>query len=510
MPSRFSSSQRGTGPGLVVLLVIDQFPQWAFEQKLPELRAGGFQRLLSEGRWKIGTYPSAATLTAPGHALLGTGETSARSGILANEWWHRDSARMLKSVEAENGEISTKWLRVPGLGDAVAAAGKGGKAVSISLKDRAAVLPLGHSGTAIWYSGKTVDWVSNSAPSWLQDWNRSHPIALHLHDVWLPLDADRLRRITGRRDYQVGEVGDNGHGVTFPHDIAATKRPVEAIVATPLGNQLVLDTALAAIAGEHLGDDDVPDLLVVSLSAYDYIAHGWGHESWEVWDAALRLDEQLKEFLAALDRQVGAQRWAMLVTSDHGGGPLPELVGAGRLRYDQIKQLCEAAASTVLGEGEWIADPKFPTIYLSEAARQRPTAQVKAVVDAIARALRDSPGIASAAPTAELAGNCGARSGLAQVICNSLDLERSGEVFYMPRRGWILQSDDEPMAASHGTFYDYDQQVPVIELPFGRTIHAPRSAPEPGGMTMTAVAPLIATWLGVASPQQLPRETRTQ
>ena len=74
-----------TGNRLVVLLVIDQLPEWAFEQKRPAL-TGGFDRLLSEGAWHVGRHPSAATLTAPGHALLGTGEPSATSGIISNEW----------------------------------------------------------------------------------------------------------------------------------------------------------------------------------------------------------------------------------------------------------------------------------------------------------------------------------------------------------------------------------------------------------------------------------------
>ena len=79
-------------PRLVVLVVIDQLPAWAFEQKRPYF-AKGFDRLLREGEWHTGQHPSAATLTAPGHALLGTGEPTATSGILANEWWSRELAK---------------------------------------------------------------------------------------------------------------------------------------------------------------------------------------------------------------------------------------------------------------------------------------------------------------------------------------------------------------------------------------------------------------------------------
>src|SRR4051812_9585964 len=72
----------GNEPRLVVLLVIDQWPEWAFEKKRAAL-PGGFARLLGEGEWHVGLHPSAATLTAAGHALLSTGEPPWHSGILA-------------------------------------------------------------------------------------------------------------------------------------------------------------------------------------------------------------------------------------------------------------------------------------------------------------------------------------------------------------------------------------------------------------------------------------------
>ena len=484
-------------PRLVVLLVIDQWPEWAFEQKRPALHAGGFDRLLAEGTWRVGRHPTIATLTGPGHALLGTGALSATSGIVANEWWHRDAGRVLKSVEAEDGSVTAKWLRVPGLGDAVAAAKAGGRAVAVSLKDRAAVLPLGHHGTAIWYEPRTVDWQSTTNPAWLAAWNHAQPIVFHLHDVWEPLDAGRLRALSGRRDGEIGEVGEKNFGPAFPHALDRTKYPADAVFATPLGNDLVVDTAEAAIAGEHLGADAVPDVLVLSLSAHDYIAHGWGQESWELWDATLRLDARLARFLEHLDRAVGAGRWAMIVTSDHGGCPLPELVGGGRLRFSQVIDRANAAAVEVLGPGTWVVESKYPTLYLADAARARPPAELDRALERMVAALRDTPGIARAERTATLAGNCAARPEADRMICVALDPERSGELLYIPARGWVMEEDDEPLATAHGSPYDYDQLVPVIELAPGRTPHASLARPDGAPLETTQIAPLLRTWLGL-------------
>lgn len=490
-----------TPPRLVVLLVIDQWPEWAFEEKRPELHAGGFDRLLSEGAWHVGRHPTAVTLTAPGHALLGTGATPNTSGILGNEWWHREADRVLKSVEEESGAVSAKWLLVPGLGDAIVAAHRGGKAVAVSLKDRAAILPLGHAGTAIWYSARTVDWATNQPSAWLDHWNRESPIAFHLHDVWRPLDAQRLRRLTGRRDAPIGEVGEKGFGPAFPHALDQTKQPAEAVFAAPIGNQIVLETALAAIDGEGLGRDATPDLLVVSLSAHDLIAHGWGHESWEAWDATFRLDADLATFLAGLDARVGAGRWAMIVTSDHGASHLPELVAGGRLRYDQVASMANAAASTVLGPGAWIADATFPSVFLSAAARTDPRREQ--VIDAVVRTLRAAPGIEIAARTLDVAGACDARPPTLRPLCLGTDPERSGEIVYMPAAGWVMEDADEPVATAHGSSHDYDQLVPVVMLSPGRNPRAPLGAPDATVIRMEDIAGILAGWLGVTPPNRL-------
>jgi hypothetical protein len=500
-PDAVPTTSASGRPRLVVLLVIDQWPEWSLEWKRPELHGGGIDRLLSEGAWHVGRHPSAVTLTAPGHSLLGTGAPTATTGILANEWWHRDSGKVLMSVEAEDGSVSPKWLRVAALGDAVAAAGTGAKAVSVSLKDRAAVLPLGHHGTAIWYHAKTVDWMSNQRLEWLDAWNRSQPIAFHLHDVWEASDPERLHRVSGRRDYNSAEAGAKGLGTTFPHAIDMTKNPAEAIFATPLGNELVLDTALAAIDGEHLGADDAPDLLVVSLSAHDYIAHGWGHESWETWDGEIRLDHDLARFMAGLDHKVGS--WAMVVTSDHGGSHLPELVNGGRLRYSQVEERANAAAESVLGKGTWVAFAEQPTVFLSEAARDLPASQQDKALNAIIDGLRDMPGIERAERSADLMGNCADRPPADRPLCYALDHERSGEIIYTEKAGWVLEDDGDAICTSHGTSHDYDQLVPLIELAPDRKVHAPQTEPD-REVPETDVAGIIAKWLGVKPPRELP------
>lgn len=485
-----------------MLLVIDQWPEWAFEMKRDALTAG-FGRLLTEGEWHVGQHPSAATLTAAGHALLTSGEPPWRSGILANEWWHRDVERVLKAVEAEDGTVSAKWLRVPGLSDAVATANKGGKSVSVALKDRAAVLVLGHAGTPIWYEPKRAAFVSTAAVGWLDAWNAAHPIADRMREPWTPLPE--VEHLAKDGDAAPGEVGMMGFGPTFPHAFDQTKDPAHAVFASPLGNELALDVATAAIDGEKLGADATPDYLAISLSAHDYIGHGWGQESWEMWDAELKLDRRLGQFLADLDTKVGIGKWSMIVTSDHGASPMPESLHGGRITFDQIKDAANKAAIAELGPGEWVANAKYPTVYLTKAALMQKPADLAIVIKKIVYALRSFPGLARVEKSSDFWGHCDKRTGDAQLICATLDPERSGEVIYIPGPGWVLSESDEPVATAHGSLQPYDRLVPVLMLPPERKPHPPLARPDSILVQMTRISTVLARWLGVTPPVEMPR-----
>src|SRR3569623_1192553 len=203
---------------------------------------------------------------------------------------------------------------------------------------RAALLPLVHTGLAIYYDAGAGRFIAhqlaNSVPApatrpWLEAYTAGHPLQ-RAPGTMLPETGGR----SGVPDQRAGEMGEKGFGATFPHDPQATKHPNDAVFAMPLGNDLEFDLAEATIDGEQLGADRTPDLLVISLSAHDYVGHGWGHESEEQWDMELRLDRRSAAFLDTLDQKVGAGRWAMIVTSDHGASPLPETVHGGRLTPD--------------------------------------------------------------------------------------------------------------------------------------------------------------------------------
>ena len=483
--------------------MLDQWPEWSFEAKRGGVPRRASSALLAEGEWHVGEHPSAATLTAPGHALLGTGAATATSGILANEWWHRDVHRILMAVEDEDGTrrrsgcacrgSATRSPTTPGQGRRHQPQVARGAAAARAHRPR------------VWYDPHAARFdsyaLAHGTPTatpkpWLETYTAAHPIGPRLQP-WTPLPD--TAQLAGVPDDNPGEVGEKGFGATFPHDPAATKNPAETVFATPLGNDVLFEVASAAIAGEHLGADRAPDLLVVSLSAHDYVGHGWGHESQEQWDIERRLDEQLGGFLDDLDHQVGAGRWAMVVTSDHGASPLPETLHGGRLTPEQVRVAANAAASAVLGPGTWIDNTHYPNVYFSSAMLAQPKSELASATKRVIFALRSFPAIERVGKVADVAGHCATRTGDDRALCLTFDPERSGDLFYLPARGFIMDTEDEPAATAHGSIHDYDRQVPLLILAPGRTKHAPATAPA-GTVDMQTVAPLLAGWLGVQLP----------
>jgi hypothetical protein len=477
-------------PRLVVLVVVDQLPSWVWDARASFMRHG-LARVQREGFvWRRARYPYAATFTAPGHAALGTGAPPSVTGILANAWYRRDLSTIVDStwdpksprldVEADIG-TSPELVRVDGVGDMVVA--RGGKSVGVGVKDRGALLPAGRKPTlAVWFdstSGRftTSRWYSEQVPAWVSRLTQEKPIPPRARGyLWEPLDPAFLAAHAMVPDDAPGE--DEVAGRTFPHRFPQSDEAIElATKASPLGLTATRELAEAAIEGERLGFDDVPDLLTVSFAALDYVGHRWGQESWEALDMLLRVDAELGQLWQTLDEKVGKGQWAAIVTTDHGVARMVEHTGGVRVRVPDVSR---AVGETVLAARE-------PYVWL----RERPT---DAELDAMVERVRAVPGIGGAWRTDRLTGGCAARPEPERSVCWSIDPERAGDIYFAPAAGSIIYSKEfDP--TTHGSPNPDDVYVPVMLLAPG--VASGRSDDE---VSILRVAPTLAALLGVNAP----------
>lgn len=504
-------------PRLVVLVVIDQLASWMFERDAALTRAG-VRRLIDRGTvFPRARYPYASTYTATGHAALGTGAPPSESGILANEWYRRDRGRVVSAIADPaspvfrvtgtpgDAGLSGAQLRVEGVAD-VLRREKGGKSIAIALKARGAILALGRRPDyAIWYDADqpamtTSAYYAAELPGWLREVARTHPVARLAEASWTPSDPDLLARATGVPDTCPGEGGPYGLGSAFPHRPAASRKPARAVRATPAGNRLTLATAVAAIDGHQLGADDVPDVLAVSFSSHDYAGHAWGQESWERLDLFLDTDRAIGALLDHLDARVGAGRYAVILTSDHGATRLVEHSlhhgkPARRVMTSEVRAAARAAAEAALGSGSWVANVSTANIYMSAAFAALPDRDRARALDAIVVAVAGVPEVAYAARADQLQGGCAERSGLAAQACWSLRGADSGDVFFAAGPDSVCTTDEYTTGTSHGSPNPDDTDVPIVLYVPGK---APRTATE--AASPLQVAPTISELLGVSAP----------
>lgn len=520
-------------PRLVVLLVFDQLRGDYLERWGPLFGQGGFQRLCQEGVWyKNCHYDYASTLTAAGHASMVTGCAPARHGIIANDWYDRVQGKRTASIhnprfvlvpdlfkEGQAGhkeERSGAWpgnRLQPTVGDVLRQATRGqGKVISLSIKDRSAILLAGLLAQAVyWFSTAMGGFVSStyyveSPHRWVAEFNQSRPA-----DKWFGQDWDRLRAdIDYARFSSPDDAPGEGKGIqqgkTFPHPTTGGQDKItpafyDAVTNSPFGNELLLSLAKRAIVAEKLGADQVPDLLCLSFSSNDLIGHVWGPDSQEVLDMTLRTDRLVQDLLGFLDQQVGRGRYAVVVTADHGICPLPEISlaqgkKAGRVSTRVLQLQANAFLDEQLAAGqqhEWIEAVVAPSVYLNRrllAERKLYAADVERV---LAQWLGKQPGIQTAYTRQQLGADLPKEDRVGRMVRRSFHPERSGDVIIVTQPYWLLTS--YPTGTTHGAPHLYDTHVPL--LVFGPDVRP--SKPE-AAVTPLAVAPILAHLLGIPPP----------
>ncbi|MFL5580810.1 MAG: alkaline phosphatase family protein [Gemmatimonadaceae bacterium] len=310
-------------PTLVVMVTIDQFRADYLERFGPQL-TGGLARLVSGGAYFRQAYHDhAITETAPGHATLLSGRFPRSTGIIANELGVDDPQSPL--VGGAGVGASPRRFRGSGLADWLHDRDRRSRAVGISAKARSAILPLGRlRGEAYWYVGGsfvTSAYYADTLPDWVRrfnardlprraagtEWTLLLPPSSYPEPDSVPLEA-------------------LGQDVVFPHRTPRDSTQAALYVTrTPRMDEILLALALEAVRARSLGAGPQTDLLAVSLTTTDPIGHLYGPDSREVHDQVLRLDRALGTFLDSLFRLRDPARVLVVLSSDHGVAPLPEL-----------------------------------------------------------------------------------------------------------------------------------------------------------------------------------------
>jgi predicted AlkP superfamily pyrophosphatase or phosphodiesterase len=482
-------------PKLVVAIVIDQF-RYDYLLRFRQDYNSGLARLLDRGAvFTDAHYLHNATVTAVGHSTFLTGATPSQSGIIANEWFDRESGQSVTSVFDPKSKLvggvgnapgsSPRRLLVSTVGDELKMQGSESKIIGVSIKDRGAILTAGHMADgAYWYDNDSNHWVTSTyyrteLPAWVRKLNDEQTYQRYIGAQWLPFDA---------RD---------DSAKPFCSMVAGTEvRFCGSLEATPWGNDLIEEFAERAVSNESMGSHKGTDILTVSFSSNDYVGHAVGPDDPAVRDISIRTDRLLGKFMAFLDKTVGEGNSLVVLTADHGVAPVPEVsiarnMPGGRLSDSHLTRAINEALMKRFGPGKWLLGGPVTMPYLNLELINSHKLNPADVERTAADAALAEPHIARVYTRHDLmSGNVQADE-IGRAASLGFFGPRYGDLLIIPEPYFLF----EATGTSHGTPYDYDNHVPVIF--FGQGI-------KPGTYTsriaVNDVAATLASILGVEEP----------
>lgn len=449
-------------PRLVVLITVDQLRADYYERFRPQL-TGGLRRLYEGGAVFTNAFQDHAnTETAPGHASTLSGRFPRSTGIVSNSAGVADPQAPLvgglgsgASPFRFRGSTLVDWMRVrdPRV-----------RALSVSTKDRGAILPLGRAKQQVfWYAGRTGTFVTSTyyadtLPQWVRAFNARRLPASFTDRTWsLLLDPSKYT------EPDSVPIEAAGVSVTFPHRMPDdTAQALGAVPGTPWMDDITVALALEGVRALGLGRGNASDVLAVSLSATDYIGHAYGPYSREIHDQILRLDRAIGVLLDSLAVMVPASQTIVALTSDHGVAPYPGTAPRGTPSGNAVdlRPMASRFRTALAARGADSMAFRFEdgTLYVDRPSLGRAKVPVDSLLRAFAAELRRDPSVHRVHFVRDLpreaANDVSARRWL-HMLPPDLPIELV--VTLRPYDLWA------PLRyAQHGSPHDYDAHVPLI------------------------------------------------
>ena len=506
-------------PKLVVAISVDQFSLDLFRRYQPGF-TGGLARLA--GGYAFAGYQShAATETCPGHSTLLTGDHPNRTGIVANGWWDRAEGREVYCVgedaeSSSNPARTSARLKVDALGDWMRRADPRAQVLSVSGKDRAAIMMGGHHPSAVyWWRDRTGFETSPGAgpadaavlaPA--EAFNRRTFAAWAERPPRLWPDTAPAACAALAKPLTVGAVTLPGRLPPAGPSDSAPGWERGAAFAGQLRGSPELDAVTLRFAAEQaearrLGRGPATDLLAVSLSATDSVGHRYGAGGVEMCAQMAALDRAVGEFLRRLDG-FGAP-YLVVLSADHGGIDAAERLSPPGRRID-VRALRAALAAHLRARFGLEGDPfrggddarQLTLVLPADKAALRPR-----VLGEARRWLRARPEVAEVFTAAEVAAAVPPRGKPPERLTHAerfnlgFDPRRSGDLMVtFPERATLgVPARPGANVAGHGSVWDYDRRVPILFWWPGVRPSDPRRAIE-----TVDIAPTLAAAVGVRPP----------
>ena len=277
-------------PRAILLIVLDGMRQDYFDRHgalLPTL-----SRLRQEGAWfgntRVNFLP---TMTTLGHASIGTGTDPRVHGIMLNSFFDRLNAKSQNPY----GSNTPNTLMALTLTDLWNSKTDGQAAIIVQGGSFEAAAGLGGHGACL-FNGRPIILTSYSSDGSWETNSSCYKLPEYL------------------KNQKSRQLWESVQGKWMGHDIA---NPV-GVSRSALFPKFQADALIAAIENEPVGAGEFTSLVFANMKAPDYVGHQYGPDSPELEATLAEQDRQLARVIQAMEKKVGANRFLVVVTADHG------------------------------------------------------------------------------------------------------------------------------------------------------------------------------------------------
>ncbi|OFZ60398.1 MAG: hypothetical protein A3D92_03995 [Bacteroidetes bacterium RIFCSPHIGHO2_02_FULL_44_7] len=449
---------------------------------------GGFKRLMQEGtNCRNANYNYIPTFTGPGHASIYTGTTPSNHGIVANDWYDRSTNSEINCVADSGvstvgssslyGKCSPVNLKTNTITDQLKVTYNSAKVVSVSIKNRGAILPGGHlSDGSYWFDYSSGGMITSSyfkkeLPSWVNAFNDLQYPKKSCNEVWNTYYPIGQYSESGPDDTPYEHLLPGKMAPTFPYDLKTMTGGManyDLFTTTPYANTYLTDFALAAIQHEQLGADAQADMLCISYSTPDIAGHAFGPQSIEIEDMYIRLDLEIERLLKELETRVGKREFVLFLTADHAVVPVPQFLIDHKLPGGYFflgKHMSELKQYSIERYGvDLIEEEANLNIYLNRALIEEQKLSLEEVATQFAQVIQQWEGVKRVFTSTQLYQSAADEEWM-DMVRKGYHHSESGDIIFMLEPGYLPKSADSEQArkgTSHGSAYSYDTHVPLL------------------------------------------------
>lgn len=427
----------GETPRLTVVIVVDGMHQQDMDALRPYWQQGGL-RLLSEEAFQTELpLPNLVYGGAETAATLFCGTTPDEHGITFDTFFQR-SDRRLHSIFEDNSQqgIGTDLHVSPHNILSMSMSDKfrlrhGSKAniYAIGLDANTTLCAAGHSANACcWFNSDTRRWVTTT-----------------YYDEGLPAAADR-QNTSGRIEQLAAREWTPRLDIAqYMHPTPEEKKRSFSYTGFAGGRSAVINTLVCELAldlqkDRHLGEDAVPDLLLLQMTVQSPAAQSDHIQCAEQEDMYLSLNQDIGFLLEQLGKRIGKQHMQVLLTGLPRLGTSPEpLNGAGlparRFNVDRAVALTGTYLMALYGHERWVDGGFGQSIFLNRTLIEQKKLSVSALQRQVSDFLLDFEGVQGACPSGEL--RLIQTGGEAERLRMSLNKHSAGDVVFWLEENWV-------------------------------------------------------------------------